>query len=548
MSDILTTRSLSDAAVHRAQAGGGASPTATVLVADGALKLPNQTVGTLINGIVLEKPSRGSFIIQTDKGSLTIQVNVPLQVGSAVVLQLQSVGTQSRVVILSINGHPIGSSDGHLPTPANAGTGSATAASPQHSAPGRPIGTAPGATSPAASSTSVSQGSGSGAPATQHTGLAGETGVARGSESLVRSPLANGLVLRAHVIEGPTASAPASQTAPILQTGDTLTVRVLAIARHGLGNLRPEVLPLAAAQDWLRGIVTRDTSTGVPGGPVSSSNSSKGLIISTPQGRLSLPSAAPGPEGSGVLLELIGDPARAGNSMRPTVSEAQQSFYRFAREWGALKDAMGLLTPAGAESAGVQGLSPLPTPGAALASTILFFLTALKAGDLRSWLGHVAADRLEGHQDGRLAGRLSDDFNQLGRLSTEPLPSGWQVMLLPMVRGDTIDQIRMYYRHQQSADGDNGDTAGRFIVEAELKRFGTVQLDGLVKRSQFDLALRSDVPFSTEMENHIRGIFGTALEIGGLVGAVRFESPTNGPVDPFRDDAAAARHGSDVVV
>jgi len=539
MSDILTTRSLSDATIHRTQSGASGPPTATVLVADAGLKLPSQRVGTLISGIVLEKPSRAHFVIQTDKGSLTIQANIPLQVGSAVVLQLQSVGNQSRVVILSINGQPIGSPDAHSASAPNAGA-------PPQPFPARPVTTTPGVPSQAAPSIAPS------APASQHAALVREAGQARGTGGLVRTPLVNGLVLPAQVIEATTNPAPGNQTGPFLKTGDTLTVRVLATAGQGADNLRPEVPPQTGPQDWLRGTVANNTSTGVAGGPMSSAIIDKaqtpGLIISTPHGRLSLPSGTPGQVGTGVLLEIIGEAARAGDAMRPTVTEAQQSFYKFAREWSTLKDAAAILAPAGAEAAGLQGVAPLPAPGAALASTMLFFLTALKAGDIRAWLGQAAADQLEGIRDGNLAGRLSDDFQQMGRLSSESQPSGWQVMLLPMARGDIIDQIRMYYRHQHGTDSENGDNAGRFIVEAELKRFGMVQLDGLVKRTQFDLALRSDVQFSTEMKKHIREIFWNALEIGGLVGAVRFETPSNGPLDPFKDDAAAARHGSDVVV
>jgi hypothetical protein len=213
-----------------------------------------------------------------------------------------------------------------------------------------------------------------------------------------------------------------------------------------------------------------------------------------------------------------------------------------------LKEAAAMVRPTGPEALTPPLLSAIPTPGPALASTILFFLSALKGGDLRGWLGDAATTLLEEIQDGRLSSRLSDDFAQLGRLASHPQPSAWQVMLIPIARDDNVEQLRLFYRHKPGQGEREADAAGRFIVEAELKRFGVVQLDGLVKPKQFDLALRTDVPLTPDMQNDIRGIFGSALEIGGSSGTMRFETPSTASVDPFHQEAGDGSHGSDVIV
>ena len=102
------------------------------MVADASFKLPNLTVGTLITGVVAQQAPRGTAIIKTDKGNLTIQSQVPLKVGNAVIPQMQSVGVQSRVIILSVNGQPIGALE-NQPQGANKGvpTNAALAVSAQ---------------------------------------------------------------------------------------------------------------------------------------------------------------------------------------------------------------------------------------------------------------------------------------------------------------------------------------------------------------------------------------------------------------------------------
>lgn len=560
MSNILSTRSVGENLGHRPQGGATASPVATVVVADASFKLPNLTVGTIITGVVAEQAARGSVVIKTDKGNLTIQSKVPLKVGNTVILQLQSVGTQSRVVILSVNGQPIGGSaiggsaigglenqplgaDRGVPTNATLAVSPRTQAN-QASSPhlsGREVPSTQAGPNP-------TTGSPTNTPANP---IAAETASgARGNPGNSRSPLTNGVVLPAQVLE---ASAPGSGAASSglgSRAGDILTVRVLATAAPGGAQLEPQVPPQTDPKNWLRAAVVSNGPMGANHNASSSGSGPKpqpGLILATADSRLSVSAAPPGPEGTRVLLEIISNSAHGAERIAAAL-DSQKTFVKLAGEWASLKEIVGLLDTAGAQHAAPIFQPSLPTPGATLASTILFFLSALKGGDYRNWLGRDNASQLESGQQGRLLTRLGDDFVQLGRLASEPQPSGWQVMLVPIAHGDGLEQIRMYYRRQQGSEGNSDDQASRFIVEAELSRFGPVQLDGLIRPGQFDLVLRSDIEFATKMQGDIRAIFQSALEIGGHNGAVRFERRSGAAIDLFPDEATETIHGSSVVV
>jgi hypothetical protein len=561
MSDILSTRSVGETLGHRPQ-GGAASPVATVVVADASFKLPNLTVGTLITGVVAEQAARGAVVIKTDKGNLTIQSKVPLKIGNTVILQLQSVGVQSRILILSVDGQPIG--------------GSAIGGSPIGGLENQPLGAGKGvpttamlAASPQTqtSPTSAPQPGGRDAPSMQAgsnptTGsptntlanaIAAESASsARATHGNSRSPLTNGLVLPAQVLEASAPGPGAASGGVGFRAGDILTVRVLATAAAGNAQLQPQVPPQTEPKNWLPAAVASNGPMGTKDNITASSSGSgpkpqPGLILATANGRLAVSAAPPGPEGTRVLFEVINHSAHRAERIAAAL-DSQKTFVKLAGEWASLKETVGLLNTTGGQNAASAIQPALPAPGAALASTILFFLSALKGGDYRNWLGRDNVSQLESGQQGQLLTRLGDDFVQLGRLASEPQPSGWQVMLVPIAARDGLEQIRMYYRRQQGGDETNDDLASRFIVEAELRRFGPVQLDGLIRPGQFDLVLRSDIELATNMQSDIRTIFQSALEISGHNGGVRFEKRSEAAVDLFPDEARETTHGSSVVI
>jgi len=83
-----------------------AGAVATASAAPGSLPpaLADITAGTVIAGVVVER-GRGMVVLKTDKGMLPLQTNLALKLGAAVALEVQSVGAQVRLAIISVDQH-----------------------------------------------------------------------------------------------------------------------------------------------------------------------------------------------------------------------------------------------------------------------------------------------------------------------------------------------------------------------------------------------------------------------------------------------------------
>lgn len=170
---------------------------------------------------------------------------------------------------------------------------------------------------------------------------------------------------------------------------------------------------------------------------------------------------------------------------------------------------------------------PSPEKPAQLTPTVMFFLAAVQAGDVKAWFGDRVLDTLRQMGKGDLANRLSQEFGGLQRLGGETLPGDWRPMAIPMLWQDEVHKIMMYYKDSnQSGDGENdkGEKGTRFVFDIALPRMGNVQLDGYVKEKNLDLIVRTERALSAPMQQEIRRKYSHALDFTGLKGDVGFRS------------------------
>ena len=150
-------------------------------------------------------------------------------------------------------------------------------------------------------------------------------------------------------------------------------------------------------------------------------------------------------------------------------------------------------------------ISIIPRPGASLTSSMIFFLSALKGGDLHSWIGEKALRLIERNQP-NISSRIREDFTTLSRIIEEPAPSDWRVALIPINNGDEIQQIRLLLRQNEKETNEDTTSNTRFVIDVKLSRFGRLQMDGLVreKGKSLDLIIRSDTHLADTIKNDIR--------------------------------------------
>ncbi len=196
--------------------------------------------------------------------------------------------------------------------------------------------------------------------------------------------------------------------------------------------------------------------------------------------------------------------------------------------WPALHEALRALQQADPVTAHVFGQS-LPTPTARLTPTALFFLSALKAGVVGNWLGENTIRALQDAGRRDLVDRLGDDFGKMSAQARDPLPDAWRAVSLPLLHDEQASLLQFYVRQQYDRDAQGEDAPGlrpvtRFIVNLRLSRMGELQLDGLLRKHNFDMILRTQDKLSFEMRQGLMQAFANGLEQAHMQGSLGFQT------------------------
>lgn len=334
------------------------------------------------------------------------------------------------------------------------------------------------------------------------------------------------------------ATQPAAALAmPALPASGALTVRVLAVASPGPGGvptIPQNVVAPSGTVPVLTGTVLFTAPQGQP-------------VVQTSAGVLTLNVRADLPIGSAVTLEILGEAPAAGAPPAQTASTgAPAPLVSLSRQWPTLDETFEALRQVDPQLAQSVQRAILPQPGPHLGSGMLFFMSALKGGDVRAWIGEPAVRALEGAGKGRLLAKLNDEFKELGR-GGEVSEGEWRGFFMPVHDGQQIQQIRLFVHHNGGDGKGEGDDAEgtRFMLDVELSRMGPVQIDGLVRDKRLDLVVRTRAALPEEMRHDINRIFASAGETTGFRGVLTFQAGPKMPPPPLEQ---VVGHRPDVVV
>lgn len=487
------------AAAALAVASGGTVPAAVAQLG----------VGALINGIVIERGPRGQAVIRTEQGSISLQTALALRVGANIALQIQSLGAQTQMVILSIDGRPLGQPSAAPPAmPQNGKPALATASDAEF------------ARTPVLTNLSA-KAAGALRPAPEIPGLR------------------PGVVLSGLLTPQPTAgAAPLAAPAALPRAQDgQIAVRVLAVSTPPTRVSTGAVIAEPAIPRPAPGIALADDAvTFAATALASAADDPPGTtLLRTPFGLLRLPTPNAEPPGSRLLLELLSSHDSAATRSARAAQEigASPRMMSLAQEWPALREAFEALDKTAPPAVQQSALAAVPRVGPTLAAGLLLFIAAARSGNLRQWLGDPAIESLERAGHGGLVGRLADDMAALPRLA-ETQANGWQTLLLPVFDGDKLRQLRISLRRGRQDGGERQDGA-RFIIEAELSKLGPLQLDGFVRLPQFDLAVRTQDNLPPDIRANIVEIFNDAMQAARLAGVVTFQVAREMRPGPFEN-------------
>lgn len=445
-------------------------------------------VGLQLEGLVTERPNPGQILLETRSGSLSVQTALSPAIGTRLILQVTLGGPQPTVLIAP---QPEGAPANTPPPPAIRPQAAANPAQPTNPN----LASAP--SSPAISS------------------FAGVSD----SNAQIRGSVVTATVLRT------TASPDAAQrtaampgviqtSRTILSHGDRLTVRVAAISRPGTS-----APPATPGANSMTGTVTRTDISGQ-------------AIVRTNTAELSIAIPRPLPAGSNLLLETLGRPIPF------SLPAAGPRDLTLASRWETLHDALRAGSAISAQNAISQAI---PQPGTPMTNSLLFFIAALRAGDLRGWLGQDASRLVE--REG-LLGRMADEFGIMQRLASEPSGQDWRLYLLPLLSDEQLRQIRLFIRDKK--DGDQGSKEAketRFVIEVTFSKLGQFQFDGLARPKALDLIIRTKTDIDTSMRQSITDIFADTTSALGMNGSVGFRTEPFFELQPLRDSGLINNEG-----
>ena len=254
-------------------------------------------------------------------------------------------------------------------------------------------------------------------------------------------------------------------------------------------------------------------------------------VIETPIGTIALDQRIGLPPGTAIALEMLetNAPADIAAEPPPTLSSG----------WPTLDQALAILDKTAPGLAQQMRAELTPATAPAFAGTLLFMMGALYGG---RWPGDAVGRALTAAGHGKLSARLGEDVSELTRLSDDRTTGKWQVMVVPLLTGTTVEPLRIYLPRRDGG-GDKAEDGTRFVIEAELSRLGALQLDGLVRGRRFDLVLRSHTPLPAELTAEAGALFRNAIAAAGFHGDIVFATAAEfgvAPMAKLRDHIAVS--------
>ena len=200
--------------------------------------------------------------------------------------------------------------------------------------------------------------------------------------------------------------------------------------------------------------------------------------------------------------------------------------------WPAFDEALQTLARAALPTAqAMVNVTPSPANPAQLGPALLFFIAAVRGGDLSQWLGQKANEILRTQKGGSALNRLMGENATLARVSAEPIGQDWRAVNVPLYWDNDMHKIALYYKHEHDgADDEKGKLKStRFVFDLALDVMGKVQLDGLFRPAtgqlgRLDLVVRTEDQFSQNTQAEMRRIYAKALKETQVTGELSFQN------------------------
>jgi hypothetical protein len=164
-----------------------------------------------------------------------------------------------------------------------------------------------------------------------------------------------------------------------------------------------------------------------------------------------------------------------------------------------------------------------------MAGPLLFFLSALKQGDVKNWLGTEITDALT--KGGKLAllNKLTRDIGAAPQTERDSTVGEWKSYPVPLQTNGQFQTLTLHVHSEgkgSSSDGEPDQTSGkvRFLIDVRMSSLGLLQLDGLVRPKKLDMIVRSESALPPGVPQDLRDSYTKAIDAMGFTGSLSFQT------------------------
>lgn len=231
----------------------------------------------------------------------------------------------------------------------------------------------------------------------------------------------------------------------------------------------------------------------------------------------------PPPEEPAVTVSFSREAATALNAAAPLSNSAQK--------WSGLTAVLPILENTQSALAEAIRLA-IPQAGPLLAPIVMMFVAGLRRGSVRDWLGETILEQLREAGRTDLASTLETEFASVARHSTAETADGWHAVPVPLWNDGQLEQMQLFLRREREPGSENATAKTpdiRFVIDAEPRATGPIQLDGLVhqtvdRATTINLAFRHQRPLTAQIRSDVMQVYSNALAVTGLTGGLTFQS------------------------
>ncbi len=171
----------------------------------------------------------------------------------------------------------------------------------------------------------------------------------------------------------------------------------------------------------------------------------------------------------------------------------------------------------------------IPQPTAALSGALLFFMSAFKQSNIRTWLGSDAVDALTRAGKFELLERIAQDMESTGQAVRDPVVGEWHSYPVPLYNNGQFQMMNFYVHNDPNQQGNTGsiDAARklhtRFVIDVRMSMLGPLQLDGFVQQKKLDVIIRSEHALPTGLHQELRQVYINAISSIDYTGSLNFQ-------------------------